>query len=125
MFKYIKLKAGERLNKDLDIIERECPSCETWKQVCKFSIISSFHGKTPSTAKICLDCRNAVRALHTPKWSDKKALIVIYKARPKGYNVDHIIPLQGINVSGLHVPWNLQYLPAKENIIKRNKFNNI
>lgn len=61
------------------------------------------------------------RALATPKWIDIESIANFYKQTPKGYHVDHIIPLNGKNVSGLHVLWNLQYLPAKDNMKKGNR----
>jgi hypothetical protein len=51
--------------------------------------------------------RRAVKRRATPSWVDKKALLDIYKNRPAGMHVDHIVPLCGKTVCGLHVPWNL------------------
>ena len=59
-----------------------------------------------------------------PKWADIQAIEDFYNNCPKGYHVDHIIPLAGISVCGLHVLNNLQYLPARDNLIKSNKYHN-
>ena len=71
--------------------------------------------------------RRATKLNATPAWlTDKqKAQIVEMYAEAKNrqgdWNVDHIIPLRGKTVRGLHVPWNLQLLSAKDNQSKGNQ----
>jgi hypothetical protein len=65
--------------------------------------------------------RRATKLNATPKFANIKKIKEIYKNCPKGFHVDHVIPLKNKLVCGLHVEWNLQYLPAKENLSKSNK----
>jgi hypothetical protein len=67
----------------------------------------------------------------TPKWltkEDKRAIRQLYidamtVTRITGvpYVVDHIVPLLGETVSGLHVPWNLRVMTREENLKKSNQ----
>lgn len=62
-------------------------------------------------------------ALATPGWANQSEIAAIYREAARlGMHVDHVIPLQGKLVSGLHVPANLQLLPPVENMKKGNKY---
>ena len=61
-----------------------------------------------------------LNATLSDKYSEE--ILAIYKDCPNGYEVDHIVPLKGENICGLHVPWNLQYLTPTENRSKNNAF---
>ena len=66
--------------------------------------------------------RRAAELNATPPWLTPEQLEEIRKIYIKcskiskktgiKHHVDHIVPLQGKNVRGLHVPWNLQIIPA-------------
>lgn len=72
--------------------------------------------------------RQAAKICATPNWVDKDELLKIYteaaklRAAGEDVHVDHIIPLRGKKVCGLHVPWNLQIITAVLNKQKSNYF---
>ena len=75
-----------------------------------------------------IERRGALRK-QCPKWADKDKIKEIYKEAQEltelfgiQFHVDHVVPLNGKLVMGLHVPNNLQILTAKENLEKGNKF---
>lgn len=73
---------------------------------------------------------DARRLRATPSWltkEDLQTMISVYKTAHElnhetgiKHHVDHIIPLRGKTVCGLHVPWNLQIIPAIQNLKKSN-----
>jgi len=73
-------------------------------------------------SRINANKRRAAKLHRTVPWSNLEEIANFYKACPKGLEVDHIIPLQGKNVSGLHVLNNLQYLTKSQNSSKGNRY---
>lgn len=75
--------------------------------------------------------RRAAKLNRTPAWltsDDFRAIEGIYATAKlwteqtgEPWHVDHIVPLQGENVSGLHVAENLRVIPASLNMTKGNK----
>jgi len=73
--------------------------------------------------------RRADQVLATPAWSDLKTIRMIYADARRLTNetgirheVDHLIPIKGLKVSGLHVPHNLRVIPMTDNRKKFNRF---
>jgi hypothetical protein len=69
--------------------------------------------------------RRARKLAATPAWltaaHNEQIKMFFEAADAYQVHVDHIVPLKGKNVCGLHVPWNLQVLDATTNVSKGNK----
>lgn len=73
--------------------------------------------------------RYLLQRLATPRWVDHNKIILIYAESKRittetgiQHHVDHIIPIQGKLVCGLHVHTNLRIIEAVENLSKNNKY---
>lgn len=82
-------------------------------------------------AQSCADgaARRAGINKATPAWADRAAIRAIFERARQVSNetgvpheVDHVVPLNGRTVSGLHVHWNLMVIPAAANRAKSNRF---
>ena len=103
-------KAWQQTNRD------KCrKACQVWAR------------NNPAKTTALVGLRRALKRKACPAWVDKDQIKNVYeKARTltkqtgTTYHVDHIVPLKHELVCGLHVPWNLQIIPAAENIAKAN-----
>jgi len=59
----------------------------------------------------------------TPLWASREDILNVYEeAAYMGMEVDHIVPIRGKTVCGLHTWENLQIIPRLDNIKKGNRF---
>lgn len=83
----------------------------------------------PGKARALLAKYRADKDQRTPPWVDLKKIEQVYveaqamtQMMGEPWHVDHVIPLRGRNVSGLHVYANLQLLSGVENDRKGNRY---
>lgn len=118
----------------IDLTPAECASViAAWGRVLDGVDISPKPRREPMERLALLrfhaNKRRAAKIQRTPAWADLDAMRDMYdrahaltEETGAEYHVDHIYPLQGKLVSGLHVHNNLQILTASENSKKRNHF---
>lgn len=103
-----------------------------WKKNNKKKVASAWQKRNKGSVNANTRKYQAAKLQRTPKWLTDfdllkmKSLYQLAVMRSteseQEWHVDHIVPLQGESVSGLHVPWNLRVVPASENLRKNNRY---
>ena len=90
---------------------------------CKHTSKSKKKNRGPVNAAMAK--RRAAQLQRTPSWANQEEIKMVYKQAASlqkllgmKLHVDHVVPLQGRTVSGLHVPYNLQITTAAHNLSK-------
>ena len=83
----------------------------------------------PDKTRANIAKRKAALLRRMPVWADREAIAAVYAEADRAtastgirHEVDHIIPMQGRRVSGLHIAENLRVLTTEENRRKGNRF---
>ena len=124
-----------------------CSTCKNLLNFSEYSFAKERQSGLRTKCKVCsaIECKEnsaaenarsskyrSSKIKRTPRWLTKEdfwlieEVYILAKEREKctgiKWHVDHIIPLQGKLVSGLHVPNNLRVITARDNSVKSNSF---
>lgn len=129
-----RVKYAENPEKELAVAKKrsaEWRAANPDKVALQKDLKKNYKRANPHKMTADLAKRRAAKKQRTPPWLTKKDLVMIesfYKLASEktlqtgfAWHVDHIVPLQGKLVSGLHVPQNLRVIPWNENVSKGNK----
>lgn len=117
--------------KALDVCQFILDNFETIQRNKRSNYVKRWCRKNPDKVNNKSKVSGKKRKLRVPKWLTKEQIAYMdavhmeAKALRKGglnVHVDHIIPLCGDNISGLHVPENLEIVPASDNLLKNNSW---
>jgi hypothetical protein len=95
---------------------------------CESKAKKTWRSKNPAYNKFAEKTRLLRKENRVPTWADIDAMFAVYaeahrlRARGEDVAVDHIVPLRGDRVSGLHNQFNLQVIDAEWNRIKGNEW---
>lgn len=96
--------------------------CSACKQLLNYNNFHKSEAAHDKLQRICNSCNASRKFKRTPEWANLEAVKFWYECCPKGCEVDHIIPLHGKTISGLHIETNLQWLTQSQNRGKSNKW---
>jgi hypothetical protein len=130
---YNQSEAGQKAKREYYERNREAvvARAQARSDAAKNAYKQKYKEANPDMYKEMVSLRRRRFRQATPKWLTAeqrmeirlKYRLAIELSRATGirHAVDHIVPLQGEEVCGLHVSWNLQVIPQAENLKKSNK----
>jgi 5-methylcytosine-specific restriction endonuclease McrA len=114
-----------------DNLERRREYCRSWHEANRDRRAAynlEWSRENPHIVNSLVARRNAAKFRATPKWADQDAIRAVYAEAARlttetgvRHEVDHVYPIQGKTVCGLHCEANLQILTKTENIRKHNR----
>ena len=131
----VRAKALHSRHKNLNVVrERDRSNAKKYREAHKDKVVvgkKRYAQENKGKINAAVAKRKSAKLLRTPKWLTEDDIWLIKEAydlaalRTKmfgfSWHVDHVVPLQGKSVSGLHVPTNLRVIPGVENIRKGNR----